>query len=382
MGRTSSAAIALPLRPGRTKITLNLTWLIVVPAGIWAIATVYVPIFGSFLGPLAIGLITALIALLAALSLIGHVLAHVFATRRTGNDVPPALSLWLFGDAAQSWPVAKTGGQEALAAVAAVLFNGVLAGLTYLIWNAQLNGHLNLSMLFLCGFNVWLVVINLIPAFPLDGGRLVRAVLLDEAQHNQIITRLMLRLGWLIAIGLIGWGVLLFLQHSRFSRETSAATIGFAVLLMAALWLSPLWQADGEIQIEHHSPRWRLRGLLAGSLGVVLLAAAASLLLINNGLEAPGLALAVEPMVRVAPEHRYTHNGRLILTSVVAQAPIIAGEWAVGQVSPVIKIVPPASIVPENTTLQEQGGQGFQMLDESVTTAIVGGCAALVTQPT
>ncbi len=116
MGRTSSAAIHIPLRPGQTKISLNLTWLIVMPVGIWAIATVYVPIFGSFLGPLTIGLITALIVLLAALSLIGHVLVHVFATRLTGNEVPPALSLWLFGDAAQSWPAAKTGGQEALAA--------------------------------------------------------------------------------------------------------------------------------------------------------------------------------------------------------------------------------------------------------------------------
>jgi PDZ domain-containing protein len=85
------------------------------------------------------------------------------------------------------------------------------------------------------------------------------------------------------------------------------------------------------------------------------------------------LALAVEPMVHVAPEHRYTHSGSLILTSVVAQAPIIAGEWVAGQLSPIVKIVPPASIVPENTTIQEQARQGFRQLDESVTTAIVVG---------
>ncbi len=40
-------------------------------------ATIYIPIFGSFLSPVAMGYVTVLIALLAALSLIGHVLAHV-----------------------------------------------------------------------------------------------------------------------------------------------------------------------------------------------------------------------------------------------------------------------------------------------------------------
>ncbi len=80
------------------------------------------------------------------------------------------VSVWLFGAAAQSWPAAKTRRQEALVTIAALLFNLLLAGLAHLIWNAQLQMFLNLNMLFLCGFNVWLVVVNLISAFPLNGG--------------------------------------------------------------------------------------------------------------------------------------------------------------------------------------------------------------------
>jgi Lon-like protease len=373
MRKISSAAIYLQLQPGQTRVSLNLIWLIVIPVGVWAIAAVYIPIFGSSLSPVTIGLVTVLILLLAALSLIGHVLAHVFVARQFGHEVPPVLSLWLFGDAAQSWPAAKSDGQEALAAMAALLFNAMLAELAYLIWNAQLNVYLNLSMLFLCGFNAWLVLINLIPAFPLDAGRLLRGVLPDGVRRNPRTTRRLLRFGWLIAISLIGWGALLFLQHSRFSLETGATTIGFALLLLAALWLSPIGQTTGELHNERHASHPLLRVLVAGLFSVILLAAAASLLLINNGLEAPGFALAIEPMVRISPEHRYTHSGSLILTSVVAQAPIIAGEWAAGQLSPVIKIVPPASIVPENTTIQEQARQGFRQLDESATTAIVVG---------
>jgi PDZ domain-containing protein len=143
--------------------------------------------------------------------------------------------------------------------------------------------------------------------------------------------------------------------------------------LLVALWMSPAWEEDDLEQVEQRAARQPLRVLVAALLILCMLGIASSLLLTNNGLEAPGLALAVEPMVQIAPEHRYTHSGSLILTSVVAQAPIIAGEWVAGQLSPIVKIVPPASIVPENTTIQEQARQGFRQLDESVTTAIVVG---------
>jgi PDZ domain-containing protein len=104
-----------------------------------------------------------------------------------------------------------------------------------------------------------------------------------------------------------------------------------------------------------------------------MLGVAASLLLTNEGLEAPGLALAVEPMVEVSPQHRYSHTGSFILTSVISQAPITVGEWLIGHLDPAVKIVPPTDVVPDNTTPQELAKQGFQMLDQSVTTAIVVG---------
>ena len=66
------------------------------------------------------------------------------------------------------------------------------------------------------------------------------------------------------------------------------------------------------------------------------------------------------------------HSGSLILTSVVAQAPIIAGEWAAGRFSPVRQIVR-LQYLSLKYHLQEQARQGFRQLDESVTTAIVVG---------
>jgi PDZ domain-containing protein len=373
MEHTSSTITNLSTPSSRVKISLNLTWLVVIPAGLWAIATFYVPIFGAFLSVTQTWVVTLLIGLAVAVSLLGHVFAHIYAARWVGGSAPSTVSLFLFGDAAPAWPASTSARREAAAALAGPLFNLAIAGLGYLIWNAQLNVYLNLTMLFLCGFNIWLAIINLTPAFPLDGGRLVRVIFWGAAPQRARATRLSKNLGFLISAALIAWSVVLILQHLRFSLETGAVTMAYALLILAGLWRQPAWKDDAPAQLDQLISRRPIRTLTAGLSILIMLGVASSLLLTNEGLEAPGFALAVESMIHVSPEHRYTHSGSLILTSVVAQAPITAAEWLFGQLSPVVKIVPPARVVPENTTPQEQARQGFQMLDQSTTTAIVVG---------
>ena len=373
MEHTSSTVTKLSMPSGHVKISLNLTWLVVIPAGLWVIATFYVPIFGAFLSVTQTWVVTLLIGLAVAISLLGHAFAHIYAARRVSGSTPSTVSLFLFGDAAQAWPASPSARREAAVAIAGPLFNLVLAGLGYLIWNAQLNVYLNLCMLFLCGFNIWLGVVNITPAFPLDGGRLVRAIFWGTAQQPARATRLSIRFGFLISAALIAWGVVLIVQQLRFSLETGAVTIAYALLILAGLWRQPAWKDDAPAQLDQRISRQPIRALIAGLPILIMLGVASSLLLTNEGLEAPGFALAVEPMIHVAPEHRYTHSGSLILTSVIAQAPITAAEWLFGQLSPVVKVVPPASVVPANTTPQEQARQGFRMLDQSTTTAVVVG---------
>ena len=354
---------------GAIEISLNRTWLVVLPVGSWAIVTFFIPLFGSFLNPVDGWLVTALIAVLIGLSLIAHVLGHGYAARLLGSTAPPVITLFLFGDAAQGWRPAGSTRSEVLVTVAGPLVNVLIAGLAYLLWNAQLNTYLNLSMLFVCGFNLWLVIINATPAFPLDGARLVRAVLPDRARW-QVVAR---RLGLLVALVLVGWGIVLLAQRSSLSLPTGAATILFGFLLLTGQWLQPAWKPDAVEPADPGLPHRPLRTLLASLLTFVLLVISGSLLLLNEGIEAPGLALAVEPMVRVDPPHRFSYSGSFILTSVLVQAPITAGEWLLAQVSPAVKIVPVETVVPENTTPQDVARQGFQMLDESTTTAEVVG---------
>ena len=93
----------------------------------------------------------------------------------------------------------------------------------------------------------------------------------------------------------------------------------------------------------------------------------------NNGLDAPGPALSVEPMVSVPAQVRHTHSGTFILTTVFSHAPILIGEGMLAKANPAFVIVAPEVVVPKNTTMQEQAKQGYRMLDDSEATAITVG---------
>jgi PDZ domain-containing protein len=93
----------------------------------------------------------------------------------------------------------------------------------------------------------------------------------------------------------------------------------------------------------------------------------------NNGLEAPGVALPIESMINVPAQYRHSHAGHFYLTTVVSQAPILFGERILAQINPAYIVVPPERVVPQNTTPQKQAAEGYQMLDESETTAIAVG---------
>ncbi len=355
------------------KISFGLTWLIVLPAAVWEIATYYIPLLDSGLNRIETWTVTLSIVLLAGVSLVCHALAHHWISRAIGNKTPSGLTVLVFGDAAQRWPAAPSAWREILAAGAGPVANLLLSGLAYLLWTTLTNNILNLIALFLCGFNAWLFIINLIPAFPLDGGRFIRGILRGGTVQTKLETRLVRYFGLLLAAALTGWGIFLIVQNSRFSWPTGLITFLFVLLILDGARIRPDVGEDGSVQPARNAKHRPLRIFSAGLLTLILLGAASSVLLVNNGLDAPGVALSVAPMVQVPAQYRHVHSGQFFLLTVISQAPITAGEWMVGQVDPAIQIVPPEQVTPKNTTPQKQARQDFQMLDNSETTAIAVG---------
>ena len=153
-------------------------------------------------------IITGLILLSALL----HELGHVWVSARQGFPIKAFVLLPIggltMGDPALQEESARNLRKEILIAVAGPLVNAVLAGLTTAVLLAMGTAHtlrltpplvtpLNLVTSFFW-INACLCAVNLLPAFPLDGGRMLRAIL---ARHMdfRLATRRAVNLGQIFA---------------------------------------------------------------------------------------------------------------------------------------------------------------------------------------
>ena len=133
-------------------------------------------------------LVAVVVAFLLFLSIIVHELGHALQARREGIDVL-GVDLWLFGGLARLSRDSRTPGEEfrvaaagpaATLAIIVVAFGiaAVVAGpgdaLDQMLLRRGSPGELILSSV--ATVNVLLLLFNLIPAFPLDGGRIARAL--------------------------------------------------------------------------------------------------------------------------------------------------------------------------------------------------------------
>ncbi len=189
------------------------------------------------------------VAVVAALSFFGSILLHEFghalAARREGIDVA-GIDLFLFGGVMRMNRDTETPGAEFRVAVAGPLVTLAIMGLAAVaavllagadsFWDAaRLSGQRSATpaevvVSLLVTMNLFLLVFNLVPAFPLDGGRIARAVAWKITGDRNRATRFAARIG--IGFGglLMAGGVLLVLVAGR------AATLD-AVWFFALGWL-------------------------------------------------------------------------------------------------------------------------------------------------
>lgn len=368
----SKTLFCIPL--GLAVLTIDRYWVVIAPAASSALALLYVPILGSYLNLTETWMVAVVIAGLSGVSLVAHVWAHLGMAWATGSEIPGQIPLYPLGDAAQGWPAAPSAWRDFWVAVAGPLTSLLLAGVAYLLWNAQLHPYATIVASFLIFFNAGVAAINLTPAFPLDGGRLLRAVGWGLLAQPVAAIRLGTRGGYLLVAALVGWAIVLLVQQTRVSLQTSTSSLLLATLLWLMLYLQPVWQWDRpRAPRSFHRATLTIRALLAGLLILSLWAITVSLAPLNQGLEAPGPVVSVMPMVSVPAAYRHRFTGTFLLTTVMPQTPILVGQWLYGQWSPDVALMRPEQIVPPDTSVQKIARQQYQMLEESETTAVVVG---------
>jgi Zn-dependent protease/CBS domain-containing protein len=146
----------------------------------WSLATAVLPQSEPGLGGGAYWSVAMIGALLFLGSLLAHELSHSVVARRNGIEVE-GITLWLFGGVAQFKSDATNAGAEFRIAAAgpamSFLLGGVFVGAAFGL--AQLGApDLYVVLLSWLGLiNIFLAVFNLLPGAPLDGGRVLAAVL-------------------------------------------------------------------------------------------------------------------------------------------------------------------------------------------------------------
>ncbi len=201
------------LRIGGIQIIIDYSWFIVFFLVIYSMAESYFPAQHHFTTP-QYWLMGIVAATLLFASVLIHELAHSLVAVKQGIQVT-SIRLFIFGGVAQISSEPRSGRNEFLIALAGPaasmalgFFFGILYGVLYL--SGQLVPVAAIT-LYLSMANVILAFFNMIPGFPLDGGRILRAILWDRWDDMARATKVVSQLGNAFALFLIVLGVLQFL---------------------------------------------------------------------------------------------------------------------------------------------------------------------------
>ena len=159
------------------RIGVNWSWLVVFALIVWTLAATIFPDSNPGLSEGTYLAMAVIAAVLFFVSLLLHELGHALVARRQGVEIE-GITLWLFGGVAKfkgMFPSARAEFRIAVAGPLVSLGIGVFFVLIALV--GDLPEAVDGVVGYLGYINLVLLVFNLIPALPLDGGRVLRSIL-------------------------------------------------------------------------------------------------------------------------------------------------------------------------------------------------------------
>ena len=263
------------------RIGVNWSWLIVFALIVWTLESTVFPSTYPDLTTTTYVAMAAVAAVLFFCSLLLHELGHALQAKREGVEIE-GITLWLFGGVAQFKGMFPSAGAELRIAVAGPLVSLVL-GATFLAIAAAggLGDAVDGTVAWLGYSNLLLLAFNMLPALPLDGGRVFRSLLWLRSGDFAVATRVASAVGRGFGYAMIGLGLLLFIAQGAWSGAWFAF-LGWFLLNAAA--------AEGRY------------GLLRDALGDLRVRD----LMVRDPETVAAAASIADFMDRVAHVHRYT----------------------------------------------------------------------------
>ncbi|GHO48220.1 site-2 protease family protein [Ktedonospora formicarum] len=199
-------------------IRINLSWIIILLLLTVSLAAGWFP--RAFPGYSSgtyflLGLISSILLFASVLL---HELAHSLMARARGIPVKD-ITLFIFGGVSNIEREPRSPGADFMIAVVGPLMSFVIGGICYALWyliTHQANNPLAAILLYLGATNLLLGIFNLIPGYPLDGGRILRAIIWRFTGNINRATSIAATVGQIVAFSFILWGIFLFFSGNGF----------------------------------------------------------------------------------------------------------------------------------------------------------------------
>ncbi len=199
-------------------INIHISWLIILVFLTFSLATGWFPITYPGSSTATYYLLGFIASILLFVSVLLHELAHSFVARSRGLQVK-SIVLFIFGGVSNIEQEPQTPGIEFSMAfvgpLVSLLIGVVCYGLLLLVRGTH---SLIVPILsYLALMNIILGIFNLIPGFPLDGGRVLRSIIWKATGNFQTATNITTFVGQAFAYLIILWGILLFFAGNAFN---------------------------------------------------------------------------------------------------------------------------------------------------------------------
>jgi len=192
------------------QIEINASWLIIFGLVTFMLATSYFPQYYPEWDSSIMWILGSIMAILLFASVLLHELAHSIVASNLGIGVKK-ISLFIFGGLAQmerepDEPIKEL--KIAIAGPAMSIFLFLFFGaLVFLLIFFEAPEVIVVPFSYLSSINLILAIFNLVPAFPLDGGRVLRAAIWHFSGNLQYATKIASSMGQLFGYFLIFSGV-------------------------------------------------------------------------------------------------------------------------------------------------------------------------------